>query len=1113
MGLAAAGIGLVVLTGPDKLIRSQLIAQVKARTGRDLVIAGPSSFRVWPALGLTMGDVALSAPPGMSSEPFVQMKELTVSVGLLGLLKREVTIERLHLLEPRFNLLVDEQGRTSWDFASLKQDDSAHQRVRVAQATPSERATANDALPVDLAPGSSATGTPGAGLGAHHQIKQLAISNVRIEKGTVIYADRRTGANETVSDIDLQLAMPRLDGPVDVTGRATWKAEALDLALQLAPARAVLERAPMKLAARIDGRPLTLRYDGTVALAPQLAIEGTGDVRGASLAHLLSFTGAAVPASGSNIPFDIHSTVRLSGDTTTLTGLRAKFDAAEATGDVAVTTGSARPVVKANLKVADLNLDRLLAALPSALPPTPPSAPRTPVQASPIPEPQPPPPAPPAPNDAPAAGQAAPQSIEDLLQREPQTPTGPQVRGFTQRLGLSDEPIDVSALSGVDADLTFDALRTRYGAVVIDRAQGSLQLADRVAKLTFRELQAFEGRANGFASIDGRVPVPSAGINIQIDGFSLLALARLAGMEAVAGSGRLGGRIAMAGQGVSPRALADSLAGESVLTLRGGNVTYASAGTRHEVSALNSDIAVSSLSGPLSAKGDFNWNGEKVAFDGTLATLAQLADSRPVALKARIEGRPVNLSYDGTIAYASALAANGTLALKTPSIRRLASWVGTALPDGPGFGPLDVTGKLALAEQRYALNEAKIALDGETATGDIAVDARAARPSITANLKLTGLDLNTYLADLGTTPAAGKKSATTAPPQPAKAPAPQVRGYTQRGGWSEEPYDLSALDAFDLDARLAMGRLRYKDIKVGPTQLHAVLKGKVLKSTFQDVQLYQGAGKGVIGVDATVPSSPKITADLSFSAVETLPLLKDAADLDWMSGKGNLTLAVAGQGRSQRELISKLTGKANLKFVDGAIVGVNIPGLFRNLGQGRLGGLSSSPSEKTDFSELSSSWNIASGVATNTDLTMLSPLLRVTGAGKVMLAERKVDYTLKPRLVSDLAGQGGNASRKGLEIPVRVHGSWEKPSFTPDLKGLLSDPDRALDAVKDIGKQLKGKNAEDLLKGLLGGDKAAPSGSPAEPTPQQDAPADPATAPPPKKPSKTEQILDQILRP
>ena len=65
--------------------------------------------------------------------------------------------------------------------------------------------------------------------------------------------------------------------------------------------------------------------------------------------------------------------------------------------------------------------------------------------------------------------------------------------------------------------------------------------------------------------------------------------------------------------------------------------------------------------------------------------------------------------------------------------------------------------------------------------------------------------------------------------------------------------------------------------------------------------------------------------------------------------------------------------------------------------------------------------------------------------------------------------QGGPINLAGIEVPVKIKGSWDQPSISPDLQGIIKDPSKAVDVVREIGKQLGGKKAGDLLKGLLGG--------------------------------------------
>jgi AsmA protein len=560
--------------------------------------------------------------------------------------------------------------------------------------------------------------------------------------------------------------------------------------------------------------------------------------------------------------------------------------------------------------------------------------------------------------------------------------------------------------------------------------------------------------------------------------------------------------------------------------IENGTLRYADAatGAAQEASAINMKVGLSDLRQPLSADGDLVWKGQKVDLDLTLTSLKSVMDDKPARVALSIGSGPATARFDGSLTLRDGYDAEGTLNAKSPSVRALAKWLGTELPKAKGYGPLEATGQLRATAKAISLSGAKITLDGATANGQVTVETPGERPYIKTTLSISELDLNKYIASGGGSspaPAALAKSAAApeaAPEKPAaaqsiedllKEPAPasgpRVQGYTQRAreGWSTDPIDLSVLGAADADAKLSVGRLLYQDIKVGQSQLTVALKNKVMKTNFDDIQLYGGNGRGFITLDGTSAKTANAGANLSFDGIDALPFLKDAADFDKLSGKAKMTLAVAGQGANQNQLINALNGKGDFTFANGAVNGLNVAGMIRGVTQGKLTGLKTSPTEKTDFSELASTWTITNGVASNQDLRLVSPLLRLTGGGNVMLGAQQVDYIMKPKLVSSLTGQGGAANEQGIEVPVRVHGPWSKIDYTPDLKGIFSDPNKAVETIKEIGKQFKGQNAGEALKSLLGSGKA-------QPVPAGQQPGTTGTTQP--KPN-AKQLLDQFLKP
>lgn len=513
--------------------------------------------------------------------------------------------------------------------------------------------------------------------------------------------------------------------------------------------------------------------------------------------------------------------------------------------------------------------------------------------------------------------------------------------------------------------------------------------------------------------------------------------------------------------------------------IENGRVHYRDArtGRTSEFSAINLKAALETLAAPLDAEGSLVWKGKTVHLNGALTSLADVVDGRPAKLRLALGADVLDATFEGT-ASPQKLGTEGILSARSSSARDLFAWFGTDLPPSQGFGPMTAKGLWRSEPDRYTFTTAEIVLDKTTARGEVSLDTRGARPLLNADLKLTELDLNTYAAR-----GASRRvpPSTTAPAENGRPrsiedlleapapPGPRVKGFTRRDGWSEEPFELATLGALDANARLSVGRLTVGTLNLDQSDLTVALKNRVMTTTLDRVSLYEGTGTGTVMLDGSAETRASLAIDVTLEDISALPLLRDAAELDRLTGKGRLALTLVGQGATEREIVETLNGRIALAFNDGAIVGINIPEMLRNLSKGNLAGLDTAPTDKTDFSEMTSTWTVQSGVAENEDLKLVSPLLRLSGAGRVTLPTREVDYTLKPRVVASLAGQGVSDDAAGIEVPVRVHGPWQNPTYTPDVAGALQNP-KTVETIKQIGKQLKGKKADEIVNDLLSGD-------------------------------------------
>ena len=504
--------------------------------------------------------------------------------------------------------------------------------------------------------------------------------------------------------------------------------------------------------------------------------------------------------------------------------------------------------------------------------------------------------------------------------------------------------------------------------------------------------------------------------------------------------------------------------------LANGSVSYrdGQSGKVYAAEAVNLRLSLPDLDQPLQLDGSLIWNGKQVTLGGQLAAPRAVMDGRTSALTLGVASDLARFNFKGNVANAQPAKLDGAIDLSVTNIRSLAAWLGQPLAvAGTGLGPLAIKGQLAAvmnpAGPRVSFNGAELSLDAIRAKGDLMADLAGRVPYVKASLATNVIDLNPYL------PSPTTATSASAPRVPGNAPSIGAADAAEQG-WSAEPLDFTGLRAANADLALKVEGLVIRDIKIGQGDLAVVLKDGRLAADLNQLALYQGQGQGRVTLDGA-SAVPAVGLTMKLAGVQAEPLLKDAIGLDRLRGKAGGDIQINGAGRSQRELIGALAGKGGFKFEDGAIKGVNVAALARNISTAFLDA-QAGRAQETDFSELSGTFTMDKGVMRNNDLSLQAPLLRVGGAGQVDLPRRHVNYKVTPQVVNTLEGQGGQSQAAGVMVPVLIEGPWDALSYKPDLTALLKDP----------------KGALENLRGTLGGQQQQ---APTDGTTQPQQPANP----------------------
>jgi AsmA protein len=526
-----------------------------------------------------------------------------------------------------------------------------------------------------------------------------------------------------------------------------------------------------------------------------------------------------------------------------------------------------------------------------------------------------------------------------------------------------------------------------------------------------------------------------------------------------------------------PAAVALEEAHLNDVRLVNGTVTYfdARTGQKLQVDKINAKLALPDLGSPMQVSGAADWNGKTIELALDLAQPRQFLSGEKSPVTVKVATPPVKFAFTGNVASAKEVTLGGETSLDIPSLRDLAVWTGATLPaTSGGLGPFKIDGKLDVAGSKVAFSGAQIRLDAINAKGDFAIDGSGQKPYFKGTLDVDKLDVNPYLPPAGGKPAGAAASA--APAGGAAAPG-QTGKPAASAGWSDQPIDTSGLALANADFALTTGGIVFHKITIGKSALTLQLKDGKLAADLSQMELYSGGGTGKIALDGAAPV-PALQASFDLAKVEAEPLMRDAMDIDRLSGLANGNVAVTSHGRSERDLIGALDGKGALHLTDGSIKGIDIGGLVHNAVA--LVDPSSQKNEKTGFSEMGGTFIITNGILANKDLELKSPLLRVGGAGTVNLPQRTVNYRIEPELALTTTGQGGATDAAGLPvIPVVVEGPWDNLSYRPQLDQLLKQPGKALEGLKGLipnaapGSSSSGgasstPNPGALLKGLFG---------------------------------------------
>jgi AsmA protein len=143
-------LGVVLLINPNQF-KPMLVEQTKATTGLDIAIDGDIHWRVFPSIGLQLGNTVLRNPNGFSSPEMFKIDQIGIDIAFFPLLTKHLKLGKIRLNGPEVYLETLKDGRSNLDtiIATLK---NGNQLTEYQQATPGVQTVVSHSKPAQPDP-------------------------------------------------------------------------------------------------------------------------------------------------------------------------------------------------------------------------------------------------------------------------------------------------------------------------------------------------------------------------------------------------------------------------------------------------------------------------------------------------------------------------------------------------------------------------------------------------------------------------------------------------------------------------------------------------------------------------------------------------------------------------------------------------------------------------------------------------------------------------------------------------------------------------------------------------------------------------------------------------
>jgi AsmA protein len=448
--------------------------------------------------------------------------------------------------------------------------------------------------------------------------------------------------------------------------------------------------------------------------------------------------------------------------------------------------------------------------------------------------------------------------------------------------------------------------------------------------------------------------------------------------------------------------------GFDALTLRRGTLHVTSVdGALESIHDIEAELS-GWRKGQLAAKGSFTVRGQRVAFDATLALPSDKRAPPRWPLKASLKAEVLEASFEGHLNASEDLQLSGQTEIATASLRRAVRSFGVPVPAAEGLNASAIKGQMTWARRIVAVEKAKITIDGNEATGTVALNLAGERPLFDGTLAFSALDLTPYFE------------------------AVRARSFLfdrQTASWSTFDLTFPIIKHVDADLRLSAPKIALKGYGFGRGAATISMRSGKLLADIAELELHSGTASAQIttNTDDVVPHYAVRGKIENFEAGHAGAALLGSALLN---GRSTLSLDLSSAGQTPAEVLRNLSGKAALVMAEGARLALDLKALGGAAKTGPALAWTALAKGQTSLEQVEARTLIREGVLIGDRVLARSGGTGISATGRIDLVEGTLDVRLatKPNVAADKPLQPDDML--GAQA-VTVHGPWQGPSVRP----------------------------------------------------------------------------------